>query len=253
MPAGAHDTGAVAQPPALDREAALRASARVIGATPRDHPLTRADGQRLSLAALRGRPLVVSFVYTGCTAVCPAATAFLAGAVGEARRALGSDAFTVLTIGFDVPFDNPPAMRAFARKQGIDVPGWIAASAEGGDVAALTQDFGFSYVATPAGFDHIAQVTIVDANGRIVDQVYGDSFALPLLIGPLKALVSGAPLPASSGLAAVVERVRLWCTVYDPATGRYRLDYGLVIEIVAGLTILGGTLAYVASGLRRRA
>lgn len=235
----------------LDRDAALRASARAIGGMPANYVLTTSAGQRLPLADLRGKPLVVHFVYTGCTQVCPPATAFLAGAVGEARRAVGRDTFNVLTIGFNLPFDNPPAMRAFARAQGIDQPGWIAASPEREDVAALTRDFGFSYAATPAGFDHIAQVTIVDANGRIVDQVYGDSFALPLLIGPLKALASGTPLPAAGGLAAVVERVRLWCTVYDPATGRYRLDYSLIIELVAGVTVLGGTLFYIASGRRR--
>ncbi|HEX7328526.1 MAG TPA: SCO family protein [Casimicrobiaceae bacterium] len=237
---------------ALDRDAALRASARAIGATPANYVLTTGAGQRLRLADLRGKPLVVQFVYTGCTQVCPPATAFLAGAVAEARSAIGRDGFNVLTIGFNLPFDNPPAMRAFARAQGIDQPGWIAASPERDDVAALTRDFGFSYVATPAGFDHIAQVTIVDANGRIVDQVYGDSFALPMLIGPLKALASGAPMPPASGITAVVERVRLWCTVYDPATGRYRLDYSLIIELVAGATILGGTLIYLASGYRRR-
>ncbi|HEX8741421.1 MAG TPA: SCO family protein [Casimicrobiaceae bacterium] len=249
---GSSDARGDAPALALDRNAALRASAGAIGRTPADYVLTTSAGQRLRLAELRGKPLVVHFVYTGCTQVCPPATAFLAGAVGEARRAVGRDAFNVLTIGFNLPFDNPPAMRAFAREHGIDEPGWIAASPERDDVAALARDFGFSYVATPAGFDHIAQVTIVDASGRIVDQVYGDSFALPMLIGPLKALASGAPLPPAGGIKAVVERVRLWCTVYDPATGRYRLDYSLVIELVAGATILGGTLLYLASGYRRR-
>lgn len=206
----------------------------------------------MRLSDFRGRPLLVSFVYTGCTQVCPAATAFLIDAVGEAQRALGKDAFNVLTIGFNLPFDSPQAMRVFARTQSIDRPGWTAASPDAGDVAQLTRDFGFSYAATAAGFDHIAQVTIVDGSGRIAGQVYGDSFALPMLIGPLKALVSGTPLPEQSGLAAIVERVRLWCTVYDPRSGRYRLDYGLVFELVAGISVLGATALFVASGRRRR-
>jgi protein SCO1/2 len=236
----------------FDRDNALRASSAVVGTTPADRALSTSDGRTIRLAELRGRPLVVSFVYTGCTQVCPAATQFLAGAVAEARRAVGPDSFTALTIGFNLPFDSPQAMRSFARSHGIDGPGWIAASPAAADVDALVRDFGFSYVATPAGFDHIEQVTIVDGGGRIVRQVYGDSFALPMLIDPLKALASGAPLPAGGGLAAIAERVRVWCTVYDPALGRYRFDYGLVIELVAGATILGGTLAYLASGRRRR-
>jgi len=38
------------------------------------------------LSELRGKPLVVHFIYTGCIQVCPASTAFLATAVAEAER-----------------------------------------------------------------------------------------------------------------------------------------------------------------------
>ena len=34
----------------------------------------------------------------------------------------------------------------------------------------------------------------------------------------------------------MVERVRILCTVYDPETGEYRYDYGLIFEIIGGLT-----------------
>jgi hypothetical protein len=33
--------------------------------------------------------------------------------------------------------------------------------------------------------------------------------------------------------------VRLFCTIYDPASGRYRFDYALVVEVVAGILALG--------------
>ena len=42
-------------------------------------------------------------------------------------------------------------------------------------VGPLARDFGFVYEATPAGFDHVLQVSLVDAQGRIVRQVYGES------------------------------------------------------------------------------
>jgi protein SCO1/2 len=65
-----------------------------------------------------------------------------------------------------------------------------------------------------------------------------------MLVGPLKALLTNAPMPRPT-LENVLERVRLLCTVYDPRTGRYRLDYGVVVEILAGLSILGTTLAFL--------
>jgi len=118
-------------------------------------------------------------------------------------------------------------------------------------VTPLTRDFGFTYVAATGGFDHLTQVTIVDANGRIFRQVYGESFELPMLIAPLKELVTGAPAPVQN-LPALLERVRILCTVYDPLSGRYRLNYGLFIEIFAGLSILGSVAWYLTSEWRRR-
>ena len=82
-------------------------------------------------------------------------------------------------------------------------------------VAQLTNTFGFSYVATPAGFDHVLGVTVVDAAGRIHAQVFGDRLRADQLGEPLRQLLLGTPPAATSTLAAVVERVRILCTVYD--------------------------------------
>jgi hypothetical protein len=45
--------------------------------------------------------------------------------------------------------------------------------------------------------------------------------------------------------------VKLLCTVYDARTGKYRLDYALFIEMLAGLIVLGGTAAFLVRERRR--
>ncbi len=63
-----------------------------------------------------GQPrLVISLIYTGCTHVCPMTTQRLRQAVEEAQRLMGSDRFTVISVGFDVRNDTPMRMAAFAR------------------------------------------------------------------------------------------------------------------------------------------
>jgi protein SCO1/2 len=238
-----------AEPLTLDD--ALRTSQAAIGRPIGDYALTAADGRRVRLSDFRGRPLLVNFVYTGCTQVCPTTTKFLARAVREAQAVLGADAFSTVTIGFNPPADSPQAMRAFARQYDLDLPRWQFLSPDLADVAPLTRDLGFSYAATTGGFDHLTQVTIVAADGRVFRQVYGESFELPMLIAPLKELVTGAPAPAPT-LSALLERVRVLCTVYDPLSGRYRLNYGLFIEIFAGLSILGSVAWYLTSEWRRQ-
>jgi protein SCO1/2 len=235
---------------ALDARQALDRRNDAIGREVGGFVLTDVDGRRVSLAAFRGRPLLVSFVYTGCGEVCPATTRLLAGAVAKARASVGADTFRVVTIGFNQPIDNPAAMQRFARQNGIDDPDWRFLAPDLADVERLTAAFGFSYAAAQGGFDHLSQVTLVDAGGRIERQVYGDTFPLTQLVAPLRAMVLGQAPPAGD-LRGLLERVRVLCTVYDPASGRYRLDYALFIEVFAGLTFLAGTAWFLVREWRQ--
>ncbi|MFO1316987.1 MAG: SCO family protein [Burkholderiales bacterium] len=230
---------------------ALALSQRALGNTVGDYTLHDGAGGRVRLADLRGRPLVLQFVYTGCFQVCPVTTKVLDRAVGQAQRALGSDAFHTITVGFNLPFDTPAAMRDFQRRQAIARPNWDFLAADAAAVDGLARATGFAWTPTAAGFNHLTQVTIVDANGRVYRQVYGDAFDATMLVEPLTQLVAGAPA-AAPVLADLAERIRILCTVYDARTGRYRLDYALLIEIFVGLTVLGAVLWYLAGEWRRQ-
>ena len=234
-----------------DYKKALAASQAAIGRSPEAFGFTDSFGREATLADFRGKPLVVSFVYTGCFQACPVATQFLAKAVASAQEALGAESFRVVSIGFNQPFDTPQAMAAFARQNGVRDPRWAFLSPDAASVAALTEAFGFTYEATPKGFDHVTQVTVVDARGKIYRQVYGESFDLPMLIGPLKELLSGQASESFS-VSNVWEKVKLYCTVYDPSSGRYRLDYSLFFELFAGLTTLGAIGWVMVREMRRK-
>ena len=236
---------------ALEVDAAMKQSRAAIGRAPADYEFTASDGRRVRLSDFRGKPLLVSFVYTGCGQVCPTTTRFLDKAVRQASNALGGDAFNVATIGFNLPFDNASAMRDFSRHQGIERTQWKFLSPDAGSVERLTNDFGFTYAASTGGFDHVTQLSVVDADGRIVQQLYGESFDPRLLVAAVRSAATGAAL-APQDISDLVTRVRLLCTVYDPRTGTYRLDYGLFIEIFAGLTVLGATLHYLMREWRRQ-
>jgi len=236
---------------AFDEKLALQESQGAIGRQVANYRFLDSKGNEIRLAQLRGKPLVVDFVYTGCTQVCPASTQFLAAAVKEAERALGPGSFRVATIGFNLPFDDPASMRAFARKFGVASPNWLFLTPEAQSLAALTADLGFRYEATPAGFDHLLQVTILDRDGRVYRQVYGDAFDPPLFTGPLLQLVQDAPV-TQAGLGAMLDKVRLLCTVYDPAAGRYRLNYVVLIELLIGASVMLGGIGFLVMEWRRR-
>src|SRR3989344_3411768 len=142
-------------PPKFDEKAALVISQGVLGKTIGDYALTAADGRRVRLSEYRGKPLVISLIYTSCYHICPTTTQHLAKVTRTARAALGPESFNVLTIGFDTPKDTPPAMRQFSRDQGIDISGWLFLSAEAPAMEGLTKDIGFIHYRAPPGFDNL--------------------------------------------------------------------------------------------------
>ncbi|MGL4808198.1 MAG: SCO family protein, partial [Giesbergeria sp.] len=215
----------------LDREQALRTSQAAIGRQIGDHILLNREGRPVALSSFRGKPLLVSFIYTGCFQVCPTTTKSLQETVEGLQKSLGPNQFNVVSIGFNQPADSPQALKAFATQYGIKQPNWDFLSPPAAIVPALAQDFGFVYTATPAGFDHVLQVSIVDAEGRIVRQVYGESVVPAELGEPIKLLLAGAPVQSNELLDDLMDRVRILCTVYDPKTGAYRVDYTLPIQI----------------------
>lgn len=247
-------SGETAEPGAfgLDQQAALDLSRAAVGQQPADYRLRDRAGREVALSHYRGKPLLVNFIYTGCFRVCPTSSRALHAAVKAMRDRFGSDQFGVVSIGFNQPTDSPQALKVFAVQQRIHDPNWEFLSPRAEDVPALARDFGFSYVATPIGFDHTLQVSVLDGEGRIYRQVYGDGFAADSLGEPLKQLIAGTLLADSSGWDDLVGRVRILCSVYDPLTGTYRVDYTLFIEIAGGVTFLLAMLWFAVGEWRGR-
>jgi len=178
----------------------------------------------------------VSFIYTACFQVCPLTTRSLQNAIEAGRDVFGTSQYNVISIGFNQPADTPQALKAFARQHRIDQPNWEFLSPHASIVDSLAREFGFSFVATPAGFDHVLQVTILDAEGRIYRQIYGEELNADSLGEPLKQLMRNAPIAEQLKLEDLIERVRILCTVYDAKTGKYSVKYDLLIEIAGGIT-----------------
>lgn len=245
-PASAH--GPARMQPAvatLDQGSSLAISQQAIGRTLGEYRFIDAKGTRVDSSQLRGKPLVISLIYTGCSHVCPMLTQRLRQAVEEAQGLIGADRFSVITVGFDVRNDTPMRMAAFARAQGVDLPNWRFLSGDETSIAALAGDLGFTYTASGGGYLHVSQTTIVDRDGRVYRQVYGDDFPIQVFMEPLKEAVYGT-VGSFRSLSSLVDRVRFLCTVYDPNQGRYRISYAIAMGLLAGLISLGTTAVVIS-------
>ena len=223
--------------PDFDRDQAYSISQAAIGRTVGFHQFQKPDGELISLDDLRGKPLVISLIYTSCYHICPTTTQHLRKVVNKARAALGTENFNVVTIGFDTFRDTPQMMQFFADRQQISEANWFFLSGDQETIDSLTKQLGFIYYPTANGFDHLIQATVLDAAGEVYLQVYGMKFDTPLLVEPLKRLALNDQ--GAGFFTALTNQVKLFCTIYDPAQDKYRIDYSIFIGTFIGLLCVG--------------
>ena len=228
---------------------ALERSQEAIGNRAAEYEFLDQDRRPVHFSDYLGKPLLVNFIFTSCHHTCPMMTANLVKVVDVARDAVGRNAFSVVTVGFDVEVDTPEMMRFFAVERGVDFDGWDFLSGDSEAIERITADLGFYYTPSASGFDHLAQSTVLDAEGKVYRQVYGQSFDPPALVEPLKELVFGEQ-PDAGKLSDWINGIKLFCTVYDPSSGKYYFDYSLFVSIGVGLICLFSIAFFVIKSWR---
>lgn len=231
-------------------EKALSSSQGAIGNSVSGFVFRGSDGEPVALAQFRGKPLLVTLIYTGCADVCPTIIENLGPAIVAAEDTLGDASFNVITIGFDTRRDTPERMKAFAAAHDAGGPNWQFLSADAATIERFSAAVGFDYFKAVGGFDHPAQITVLDGGGTIFSQIYGSTFSIPTIVDPLRDIVLGRSRSAFS-LQGLGDRVKLFCTVYDPATGRYSFDYSLLASIFIGAGCLILVLVFLIREARK--
>jgi protein SCO1/2 len=206
----------------LRREvAAIGVVERLGAAPPRQAAFADSEGRPLTLAALGGRPVLLSFNYTSCPRLCGLQLAGLA----RGLRELGwrGERFSVVTVSID-PAEQLPQLRRY--KQGMIREAGGGAGAEQGwhflvggkeDVGALAESVGFKYRYDPrtGEFAHQATLVVLTGDGRVSGYLHGISFTPAALRAALDRAEEGR-------VASVAEQRSLGgfllsCMGFDPA------------------------------------
>ena len=124
-------------------------------------------GRTFTFPALRGEPVVVTFVAAHCTDACPLINEQFA----LAQREIAGKHLRVhlLTITLDPEHDPPATMRHLARVFGADPRYWLVASGDIPDVHAVMQAFNVTAERGAKGYAdvHSTFVYLFDSHGRL--------------------------------------------------------------------------------------
>jgi len=200
------------------------------------------------------KPVVLVLAYYDCPMLCTIVLNSLLHSLKELKYNVGKE-FEVVTVSFD-PTEKPSLA---AAKKAIYVglygrpnagAGWHFLTGDEPSIRQLTQAVGFRYNYDPQTkqYFHATGIMVLTPEGRLARYFYGIQY-------PTGNLRLGLVEASQGKIGSPVDQVLLYCSQYDPATGKYSVIVSHVLKIAALATVLslGGLVLALALGRKRAA
>jgi len=162
-----------------------------------DFALVDQDGRPRTLSELRGRAVLLDFVYTQCTGPCSLVT----GLHVDVQRALAPEArdgVRFVSVSLDPANDTPIALGRYARARGADLDGWSFLTGPPERVSALLSQYGVGSIRRGDGqIEHNVVAFLIDPEGRIAKRYLGLKHDPAAIARDLAALVPSPAPPAA--------------------------------------------------------
>jgi protein SCO1/2 len=163
----------------------------VIGPAPA-FTLTTQDERRLSLAELRGKVVLLTFIYTACADTCP----LLTGKMAALQARLGADfarRVFFVSVTVDPERDTPAVLKGYGTAHGARFDGWAFLGGTPAEIRDVATRYGVFYKKTERGdVDHTFLTSVIDARGVLRVQYLGVRFDPAELLADVRSLLREA-------------------------------------------------------------
>jgi protein SCO1/2 len=105
-----------------------------------DVSLIDQHGKSISLASLKGKPVLIDFIYTSCASTCPVLTSKIAAVARELGPALSANV-TIVSITLDPEHDGPAQLAAYAKSQSANGNSWLFLTGKPADIDQVLAQF----------------------------------------------------------------------------------------------------------------
>ena len=160
-----------------------------------DFSLTNQSGTRVRMQDLRGKVLLVSFIFTTCNGSCPATTHRMCQVQEELKkRVIPAGQVRLLSITLDPVRDTADVLRSYAQLYDCDLNCWDLLCGSPSEVGPVIASWGmWARPAANGQLDHPSRVFLVDQRARI-REIYNLSFLRPQwVVDDIAALQREAP------------------------------------------------------------
>lgn len=127
-------------------------------------------GHDVTLASLKGRPVLIDFIYTTCPGPCPLMTARMAVVAKLLGPKLGKQV-TLISITIDPEHDRPAELEKYARERGADEAGWLFLTGTPAQIDRVLALYHLERMRNPNGtLNHAAASFLLGPDGHQVRQ-----------------------------------------------------------------------------------
>ena len=160
-----------------------------------DFTLRTADGRTVRLADLRGKVVVLHFIYTSCPDVCPLHAEKLAAVQAMVNATPMKDRVVFASVTTDPSRDTPDVLRNYGPAHGLDPANWLFLTTAEGQLEnatrKLAEAFGHTFTKSEDGIQAHGIVThVIDKEGRWRANFHGLDFAPVNLVTFVNALTN---------------------------------------------------------------
>jgi protein SCO1/2 len=236
-------TSTGAQPLTSDMTPLRRVTPLKLGDAVPNTPFLDQTGKPFTFAQLRGKDVVLVFVYTRCqdARMCP----LISAKFRQLQEQAGTRSLHLVEVTLDPSYDRPPVLARYARTFGADPKRWSIVVGDAEPTLDFAARFGINAFPTPEqGIIHAENTVIIGADGRIRSMVTETAWL------PQEIL---AQIDANRGLASnPIVRLSLWLSASAVALcGNSVAGFSGLADLAVVLVIFSA-LAYLIYRLARK-
>ncbi len=143
--------------------------------------LTDQHGRQVSLASLKGTPVLFDFIFTNCAGPCLMLTSRMRQVADQLSSMLGSKVWFV-SVTVDPEHDGPTQLFDYAKDQGVERDGWLFLTGTPHEVERLMAQFNLQRAREADGtIEHVQEFFLVGSDGRQLRR-YAGYFSDPTII-----------------------------------------------------------------------
>ncbi len=157
-----------------------------------DFTLIDQDGNPVQLSSLRGKVVLLDFIYTSCPGPCP----LLSRKFSQFQKTLGERVgreVVLLSITVDPQHDTPAVLKEYARRYQADTAGWKFLTGSTQAIITVAYQYGADYYGEPGKeINHLVATYVIDQAGNLVKVLKGPNHPAEELVQVVHELLPPA-------------------------------------------------------------